>query len=184
MKETFNKKNILTMTLIVIVDIIVLGALTLLYFDPTPSMAIAYIPVLPILFVANFIIAGIVYFIKKRYTPFFMLNAAISVIMIWGFFVLYTEIDTQKYNKEWKFRVDSINYRIEYSPFSELDNNYWVNINLGNGFFEGCDRGTAMVQNDTLYFFSVDSTTQYYMYKNYLYNFKDIEKIKVKKTTY
>jgi len=180
MKETFNKKNILTMTPIVIVDILILGG-WILYLKPSQDMAIILIYVFPILFVANFIIAGIVYFIKKRYTPFFMLNAAVSVIMIWFFFALYTEIESRKYNKEWKFSVDSINYRIEYSPFSERSDNYWVNINLGDGFFQGCDRGMAKIQNDTICFSSIDST-EYYIYKGYLYNFKNIEKIKIKKT--
>ena len=176
MKETFNKKNILTMTPIIIVDILILGG-WILYLKPSQDMAIILIYVFPILFVVNFIIAGIVYFIKKRYTPFFMLNAAVSVIMIWVFFALYTEIESRKYNKEWKFSVDSINYRIEYSPFSERSDNYWV----GDGVYFGRERGTAKTQNDTIYFSSIDST-EYYIYKGYLYNFKNIEKIKVKKT--
>jgi len=180
MKETFNKKNILTMTPIVIVDILILGG-WILYLKPSQDMAIILIYVFPILFVANFFIAGIVYFIKKRYTPFFMLNAAVSVIMIWFFFALYTEIESRKYNKYWKFRIENTNYLINYSPFYDIGDNYRISINLENGFFERSDRGNAKTQNDTIYFSSIDST-EYYIYKGYLYNFKNIEKIKVKKT--
>ena len=168
---------------IIIVDIIGIGSWTL-YYKPTHSEAIVMIYMIPLLLFTNLIIAGIMYFIKKRYTPFFMLNGAISSIMLWFFFTLYTEIQTLTENKYWEFKAYNTNYHIHYTLFYKLGNNYDISINLGNGFYQLCDRGTAKVQNDTLYFFSIDSTTQYYLYKDTLYNFKYIDKIKVKKTCY
>ena len=120
------------------------------------------------------------YFVKKYYTKFFIFNAFLSSIILYVFFTVYTKINIRKDNKWWKFEINNIDYQIHYMPFFELDNNYSVSIVLGKGFFQGCDRGTVKEKNDTLYFFSVDST-QYYIYKDYLYNYKGNDKIRVKR---
>ena len=147
------------------------------YVKPDVSVTIYLIYMIPLIFLANLIIASIVYFIKKYYVPFFMLNAFLSSILLYFFFVLYSEIEFRKNNNCWNFNIDDTNYEISYGS---LYNKYWAGIILGEGSYQGCDIGTVKEKNDTIYFLSNDST-QYYIYKDYLYNFKGIDKIRVKK---
>ena len=149
------------------------------HYKPSEASQTMYLILfmIPIIFSANLIIAGIVYFIKKYYTPFFIFNSFLSSIILYLFFTLYTEIEIRKEYEEWGFKIDKVYYYISHTL---EDNNYRTLVSCGKGCFYGYDRGTVKKQNDTIYFFSVDSA-QYYIYKNYLYNFKNIEKIKVKR---
>ena len=176
-----NKKNFKTIISFIIIDIICVGG-WILYFKPSDDMSIALIFLIPTVFTANIIIAYIIYFIKKYYTPFFILNAFITPFMLFYFFGWYIEIDNKINLEKWEFVIDNKNYDISYWPNNTVYNDtivYGVYLRVVAGSY-GYDRGIVKEKNDTVYFFSVDST-QYYIYKDYLYNFKDIDKIKVKK---
>ena len=178
MKSIFNK-NFKTIFIILIIDIIIIGS-WILYIRPESSGSLVLIYAIPFLFLVNLVIAVIIFFIKKYYTPFFILNAFLSSIMLFCFFVLYTKIDIKKDYTSWNFRIDNINYEISYSSFHDA-NNYWAGIVHGDGFYQGYDMGKVKKQNDTIYFFSKDSSERYYIYKDYLYNFKGIDKIRIQR---
>ena len=152
----------------------------MLYFQPSPDMTIALIYFIPLVFFANLIIAGIMFFINKYYIRFFLLNAFLSSVILFLGFNWFVEINLKKNLESWDFRINNIDHCIDFRPLDE-DNIYHVNVSCGKGCSVGYDWGIVKEQNDTVYFFSIDST-QYYIYKDYLYNFKNIEKIKVKKT--
>jgi hypothetical protein len=102
--------------------------------------------------------------------------------MLFFFFDWYIEIERKINCEEWAFVIDNKNYDISYCSNNTICNDtivYDVYVRVKGGS-NGYDRGTVKEKNDTVYFLSIDST-QYYIYKDYLYNFKNIEKIKVKK---
>ena len=172
------RKKSTIFSIITFCDIIVIGC-WMLYFQPSPDMTIALIYFVPLVIFLNLIIAGVMFFINKFYTRFFLFNAFLSSVILIFLFDWFVEVNLKKEIESWDFRIDNIGYYVYYRPL-DGDNIYFVNVSCGKGCSAGYDRGTVKEQNDTVYFFSVDST-QYYIYKDYLYNFKNIEKIKVKK---
>jgi hypothetical protein len=174
------KKSIIIIITLIIIDILAIGGWTL-YFKPSHDMAIVLIYMIPLVILINIIIASIMFFIKKYYTPFFILNIFISVVMLIFFFDWYSYTPTSKEYQYLEFKIDNIDYRIYCAPFRKLGNKYSITVDLGGGLFRRYDDGIINKQNDTIYFFSVDNT-QYYIYKEYLYNFKGIDKIKVNRT--
>ena len=175
------KQILKTLLIIIIIDILIIGVWTW-YIDPNDSSSIALIILIPIVFLANLIIAGVMYFIKRYYTQFFLLNAFISSFIFFFFFYCYIKTGSivSKINREdYQFIMDNKSYNISYHT---KDTNYYMFVSScsGEGFLNLYDQGIVKKQNDTIYFFSVDSN-QYYIYKDCIYNFKDFEKIKVKK---
>ncbi len=175
--KNINNKRSLIISLIILCDIIAIGS-GVYYFKPSADISIVLIYFIPLVVLINFIIAGIMCFVQKYYATLFMYNAILSTIILCVFFALFSEINLKKEYEKWDFRIDKINYEISYWPL--LNNDYRINTNLGKGSYQGCDRGVVTIQNDTVYFFSIDST-HFYIYKNWLYNFNGIEKIRVKK---
>ena len=92
MKALFSKKSIITLSILLAIDIIMIGCWTL-YSQPDESMTIILLFIIPMVFLANLMIAGIFYFIKIYYTPFFVINAFLSSFLVYLFFVQYIEID-------------------------------------------------------------------------------------------
>jgi hypothetical protein len=180
MKNVLNKKLVLTISLILIVDILCVGCWTL-YIKPESSESIALIFLIPIVFMANFIIAAVIYFIKKYYTPFFIINAFISSVMMFLFFGWYIEIDKKINTESWEFFIDNTKYDISYWS-QNRDSTYRITYSYepGMSFGDSNGRGIVHIKKDTIYFYAVDST-QYYIYNNYLYNFKNTDKVKIKK---
>lgn len=84
MKTLFSKKNIKTLSILLIIDIIMVGCWTL-YTQPDESMTIILLFIIPIVFLTNLVIAGIFYFIKMYYTPFLVINAFLSSFLVYLF---------------------------------------------------------------------------------------------------
>ena len=178
MNKIFNKKNSIILLTFIIIDIIAIGG-WILYFEPSDDMTIALIFIIPALFLANLVLAGIIYFVKKYYTPFFVLNAFISSVLIFYFWGWYIKVETIRNWEEWDFHIGDMQYYILFAKNYE-EHLYGVYYRPDSHSSWGDDRGTFEIKNDTVFFNSVDSAS-YYIYRDTLYNFKEIEKIKVKK---
>lgn len=108
MKALFSKKSIITLSILLVIDIIMIGCWTL-YSQPDESMTIILLFIIPMVFLANLMIAGIFYFIKIYYTPFFVINAFLSSFLVYLFFVQYIEIDKRIRMDSWKFLLVELN---------------------------------------------------------------------------
>lgn len=70
MKTILNKKHIVTLSILLIVDIIIISS-AILYYQPDNSISIALLFIISKIFLANLIIAGILY-LSKNITLFFL----------------------------------------------------------------------------------------------------------------
>ena len=107
MKTILNKKHIVTLSILLIVDIIIISS-AILYYQPDNSISIALLFIIPKIFLANLIIAGILYFIKKYYAIFFIINAFLSPCLLYFLFVQYIEISYRNSIDSWEFFIDNI----------------------------------------------------------------------------
>lgn len=181
MKTLFSKKNIKTLSILLIIDIIMVGCWTL-YTQPDESMTIILLFIIPIVFLTNLVIAGIFYFIKMYYTPFLVINAFLSSFLVYLFFVQYIEINRRINMDSWEFFIDGVKYTISCDDINRDGSYYSIEYSPEPGLSIGGEneRGIVFARNDTVYFTAVDSTI-YFIYNNYLYKYKNINKIKVKK---
>lgn len=76
--------------------------------------------------------------------------------------------------------IDNIKYTILYSNINKKEITIPLNIARSRCISIGERKGIAIIQNDTIYFTETDST-MYFIYNSYLYNYKETDKIKVKK---
>ena len=123
MKTLFSKKNIKTLSILLIIDIIMVGCWTL-YTQPDSSLSIILLFIIPIVFLANLVIAGIFYFIKMYYTPFLVINAFLSSFLVYLFFVQYIEINRRTNMDSWEFFIDGVKYTISCDGINR-DGNYY-----------------------------------------------------------
>ena len=114
MKTILKKKHIVTLSILLIVDIIIISS-AILYYQPDNSISIALLFIISKIFLANLIIAGILYFIKKYYAIFFIINAFLSPCLLYFLFVQYIEISYRNSIDSWEFFIDNIKYTILYS---------------------------------------------------------------------
>ena len=181
-KIIFCRKNIITLSTLLIVDIVVIGSWTL-YYQPDGSSAIVYLFVIFKVFWGNLLVAGILYFIKRYYTLFFVFNAFLSSFLLYLFFVQYIEISERIGMERWEFFIDGVEYTISCPTINKEGSRYSIEYSPEPGLSIGDsnDKGIAIIRNDTVYFTAPDSTV-YFIYKNYLYNYKKTGKVKVRKT--
>lgn len=179
MKTILNKKHIVTLSILLIVDIIIISS-AILYYQPDNSISIALLFIIPKIFLANLIIAGILYFIKKYYAIFFIINAFLSPCLLYFLFVQYIEISYRNSIDSWEFFIDNIKYTILYSNINKKGNYYTIEYSPEPSISIGERKGIAIIRNDTIYFTETDST-MYFIYNSYLYNYKETDKIKVRK---
>lgn len=76
--------------------------------------------------------------------------------------------------------IDNIKYTILYSNINKKGNYYTIEYSPEPGISIGERKGIAIIRNDTIYFTETDST-MYFIYNSYLYNYKETDKIKVRK---
>ena len=175
------RNRIITLLTILLIDIVAFGCWSL-YSEPSSDMAITLIFITPFLFVANLVIGCVMFFIKRYFTLFFVINAFLSPLLFFLFFGLYIRIHSIIYWEHWEFFIGQNKYDISYSPsinknqfsitYSSEPDSSWAGVENGIG--------TVIERNDTVYFQAVDSST-YFIHKGYLYNFKNHPKLKVKK---
>lgn len=171
------KKNIYTLFTILLLDVVVIGCWTL-YFKPSSDMTIILIFIIPAVFVVNLIVGCFIFFIKRYYTSFFIINAFVAPFILYLFFGLYIRIHSIIYWESWEFYIGEKKYSISYS--SDKEYNITYSFEPGSSWGDENDRGIVIERNDTVFFMTVDSS-MYFIYKNYLYNFEGRQKIKVEK---
>jgi hypothetical protein len=170
-------KNAMIMLIIIIIDILIIYY-WILYINPDSSLGIVAVFQIGIVFLVNIIIAIIIYFVKKYYTLFFIANAFISTIIVSFLFYLITERNMKTPEDNWIFYINNKEYNINYK-FIRKRALYFITTRDSMKLLNN-DSGVVYIRNDTVYFMSVDSC-QYYIYGDTLYNFENIEKIKVEK---
>lgn len=116
------------------------------------------------------------------YTPFLVINAFLSSFLVYLFFVQYIEINRRIRMDSWEFFIDGVKYTISCDGINRDGSYYSIEYSPEPGLSIGGEneRGIVFVRNDTVYFTAVDSTI-YFIYNNYLYEYKNIDKAKVKK---
>lgn len=80
----------------------------------------------------------------------------------------------------WEFFIDGVEYTISCGGINRNGSYYSIHYSPEPGLSIGGEneKGNIFARNDTVYFTAVDSTT-YFIYNNYLYGYKNIDKIKV-----
>ncbi len=179
MKTILLKKHITTLSILLIIDIIIISS-AILYYQPDNSISITLLFIIPKIFLANLIIASILYFTKKCYTIFFIINAFLSPCLLYFLFVQYIEISYRNNIDSWEFFIDNTKYTISYPCINKEGNYYTIEYNPEPSISIGERKGIAIIRNDTIFFTETDST-MYFIYNSYLYKYKEIDKIKVRK---
>ena len=82
----------------------------------------------------------------------------------------------------WKFFIGGVEYTISCDDINKDGSYYSIQHSPEPGLSIGGEneRGIVFTRNDTVYFTAIDSTT-YFICNNYLYGYKNIDKVKVKK---
>jgi hypothetical protein len=134
--------------------------------DPDPSVSIGILLLIPFVIIINLLIAGVLFFVKKQYAKFFLINAVISAISI-NF--LYSEgISRHQRNRleSWEFRYNNTMYRIIHwkseGTFSMSENfrsgssSEFLNgkfVELNNEYYLSTDSTRYVIRNGVLYGF-------------------------------
>ncbi|NDV58062.1 hypothetical protein D0T85_08100 [Bacteroides sp. 519] len=154
------------------IDLVLIGAWTL-YFEPTSDMTIILIYAIPIVFVINLFLSIVFLFIKKYYVIFLLVNSFIAPAILYFLFGFYIYISSVRDYDSWEFSIDNVVYTIYTTPHS--NNDYSLMISPEPDLSIGGDRGTT-----TIYFTPINGSG-YFIFKKYLYGYKDMDKIKLKK---
>lgn len=106
----------------------------------------------------------------------------LSSFLVYLFFVQYIEIDKRIRMDSWKFFIGGVEYTISCDDINKDGSYYSIQHSPEPGLSIGGEneRGIVFTRNDTVYFTAIDSTT-YFICNNYLYGYKNIDKVKVKK---
>lgn len=124
--------------------------------DPDPSVSIGIIFLVPFVFVLNLIIAGVLFFIKKKeFSRIFLINSVISSIMM--FYLFGEGIDRHQYNllEEWTFqKADTTFSLVRWKQTNEFSMTYSLRPGSSWGFMDG----TYENQNG-IWILNVDSLT-------------------------
>lgn len=177
MNKILSKKSLLILSIFVLVDIIVIF-FGLLYIKPDDSVSLGFVLILiPGIFLTNLILGIIIFFLKRYLAIYFVLNAFVSSVILFIFWWLYIRIDHITHTESWNFWLENYSYNIFYT---NSENDYDVEIKRNESSSYRIDCGIYKECNDTIYFYSNAGST-YYIYKDYLYNFNGIDKLKLKK---
>jgi hypothetical protein len=172
------KKKILTLSVIIAIDVL-LCVCWIFYINPDPSISIYLALVLPSLFLANIIVAGIMYKVNKKYTLHFIINSFVSVLLMYFLFGWAIERNLKRTMEKWNVFSKGVKYEI---VRYKKNNTFYLSVDLGNDAFQGMekDRGFVYLRNDTLFFSTVDSN-HYFIHDGFIFNFKGTKKERVKK---
>jgi len=134
--------------------------------NPDPSVSIGIILLIPFVIVINLTIAGILFFLKKQYSKFFLINAVISAFII--NFLFSAEISRYQRARleSWEFKYNNRIYEIVHW---KSEGTFSMSEQLDPGasleFLEG-----KFVESNKEYYLTTDST-KYVIRKNVLYGF-------------
>jgi len=162
--------------IIVIIDFILIWFLVK-QMNPDPSVTIAILILVPLVFVANLIIAGIFYFINKDFIKLFIINSVISSIIMYFLFINGINKRQQQILESWKFsKVDTTFLLIGWKQTNKFSITYSI------------DQGSSWSVLDGTYIFKdgefilITASTSYKVKGGYLIGFrKSTDTIKLEK---
>jgi len=134
--------------------------------DPDPSVSIGIILLIPFVIIINLIIAGILFFFKKQYSKFFLINAVISAFII--NFLFSAEISRHQRDRleSWEFKYKDRIYKIvHWKSEGTFSMSEQLDPGASTEFLEG-----KFVKFNKEYQLTTDST-KYVIRKNVLYGF-------------
>ncbi len=180
-----NKKltqNLIIATVFLLIDIAAIVS-WVFYVDPDSSVTIYLIAAVPVVVFLNLAIGGIAYLFRKNFLKYFVINAAASSLILVIAFIAYIGKDQSRYYECWEFKLDGQKYSVSYEPTSKLGGYSVLKHHYNSSGGQWYRDGEVRVQNDTISFDSRDSTDEqrFFIHKDYLYNFRGVEKIRVKK---
>lgn len=172
------KKKIFILFIIIITDLF-LFELWVFYINPSPSVSIYLAFALPFLFLANIVIAGIMYTVRKEYALCFVINSFVSVLLMYLLFGWATERNLKRTMEKWTVSVNDKKYEI---VRYKQDDTFYILVDFGDGALQGMgkDRGVVHLKNDTLFFLTVDGM-QYFIHDGFIFNFKGTKKERARK---
>lgn len=107
--------------------------------DPDPSVSIGIILLVPFVFVLNLIIAGVLFFAKKKeFSRIFLINSVIASIIM--FYLFGEGIDRHQNNRleQWTFqKADTTFSLIRWKETNEFSMTYSLNPGSSWGFLDG-----------------------------------------------
>src|SRR5690606_13888258 len=107
--------------------------------DPDPSISIGILLLVPFVFVLNLIIAGVLFFVKKKDTAkMFLVNSVLSSIIM--FYLFGKGIDRHQYKvlEEWTFQKADTTFSLtRWKESNEFSMAYSVNPGSSWGFLDG-----------------------------------------------
>ncbi len=107
--------------------------------DPDPSVSIGIILLVPFVFVLNLIIAGVLFFMKKKeYSRVFLVNSVTASIIMFYLFGKGIDRNQNKTLEQWTFqRVDTTFSLIRWKASNEFSMTYSLNPGSSSGFLDG-----------------------------------------------
>lgn len=132
--------------------------------DPDPSISIGIILLVPLVFIANLIIAGVLLFAKKKeYSRIFLVNSFTASIIMFYLFGKGIDRHQNKRIESWTFqKADTIFSLIRWKETNEFSMAYSLNPGSSRGFLDGqcenkngkwllrADTTTMQIDNDNL----------------------------------
>lgn len=169
--------HLLKLVVLISIDFILIW-LWVNQMNPDPSVSIALILLVPLIFVVNLIISGVFYFLKKReYSRLFIINSVMASFIM--SYLFQKGIDQYQENRfdSWEFtKADTTFLIIRWKETSDFDMSYSTSPGSSIGFLSGkCE-----TINDT-YILTTDST-KYIIKDRYLLGFRGVnDTIEIKK---
>jgi hypothetical protein len=112
---------------------------TVYKINPEPSVTIGIIILIPLVFIVNIIIAGILFLFKRKdYSKLFLINSIIASILMYYLFM--KEIDRNLNNEleSWEFVKSGKTYSLNrWKNTNEFDITYSTGPNSSTGFLNG-----------------------------------------------
>jgi hypothetical protein len=131
---------------LIAVDFIVIWILVY-QMNPDPSVSIGILLIVPFVFVVNLVIAGILFWLKKKeYSRLFLINSIIASIIM--YYIFDKGIDRYQNNRleSWEFNISDTTFSlIRWKEVNEFSMSYSMNPGSSFGFLDGkCE----LISND------------------------------------
>ncbi len=164
--ELFTIKTFKKILSLILVDILIIWVWEK-NEDLGPGSAMVIYLVVPFAFIINIIIGGILFFTKRSYSIMFFVNCIVAPIITYWMFTTELSNQSRSAYDTWDFNLKDTTFRIDKSNnYTEFSMSY---SNFGGSSIQFLS-GEYIQSEDTL-ILKVDSS-EMYIYKNKLYNFR------------
>lgn len=106
--------------------------------NPDPSISIGIFIFVPLVIILNLVIAIILYFTKREFTPLFVVNSIIAGILMFYLFGKGIDRYQNERQESWTFKLHNITYVItHWKPENTFDMSESNNPGSSTGFLDG-----------------------------------------------